>query len=124
MIAKEKLAFTKMKPICELEERHGVDLGAEYKNDDACATFISFIANEQQAILLNFLSKSHFFSLQSQCWCWKRGAGVIFDHLFDAFAKDGIVHICTKLFSARHLSSGTGVGLFASLKAAVEHNEC
>ncbi len=33
MIAKEKLAFTKMKPICELEERHGVDLGVGYKND-------------------------------------------------------------------------------------------
>ena len=58
MIANEKLAFTK---ICELEERHGVDLGAGYKNDHARATFISFIAKEQQEMLLNSLSKSHFF---------------------------------------------------------------
>ena len=40
---------------------------------------------------------------------------------FDAFAKDGIVLMRTLFFSARHLSSDTGVGLFASLKAAVEH---
>ena len=26
-IAKNNMAMTKMKPICELEERHGVDLG-------------------------------------------------------------------------------------------------
>ena len=37
MIAKE--AFTKMKPICELEESHGVNLGVRYKNNHACATF-------------------------------------------------------------------------------------
>ena len=27
LIAKHNLAFTKMGPLCELEERHGVDLG-------------------------------------------------------------------------------------------------
>ena len=31
MIAKEKLTFTKMKPIWELEESHGVNLGVGYK---------------------------------------------------------------------------------------------
>lgn len=35
-----------------------------------------------------------------------------------------MVHVRTKFFSARHLSSGAGDGLFASLKAAVEYNEC
>ena len=33
MIAKENLAFTKMKPLCELEECHGVDLGQGCKNN-------------------------------------------------------------------------------------------
>ena len=31
MIAKEGLAFTKMKPLCQLQERHGVNLGECYK---------------------------------------------------------------------------------------------
>ena len=51
-IAKEKLAFTKMKPLCDLEERHGVTLGNGYKNNHACATFVKFIAKEQQYIPL------------------------------------------------------------------------
>ena len=33
MIAKEKFAFTKMQPLCDLEEKHGVDLGTGYRND-------------------------------------------------------------------------------------------
>ena len=61
MIAKEKLAFTKMKRICELEERHGVDLGAGYKNDHTCATFIA----KEQLEILHSLSKFHFCSLQA-----------------------------------------------------------
>ena len=46
MIAKNNMAMTKMKPICELEERHGVDLGQGYKNSQAGASFIEFIALE------------------------------------------------------------------------------
>ena len=60
MIAKEKLAFTKMKTICELEESHGVNLRVGYKNNHACATFISFIAKEQKHCLPNSLSKTFF----------------------------------------------------------------
>ena len=41
LIAKEKIAFSKMQP---LEERHGVDLGPGYGNDHACSTLIEFIA--------------------------------------------------------------------------------
>ena len=40
MIAKENLPFTRMKAMCELEERHGAELGQGYKNDQACATFV------------------------------------------------------------------------------------
>ena len=35
---------------------------------------------------------------------------------FDAFAKVGVVHIRTKVFTARHLDCDTGEGLFVSLK--------
>ena len=85
MIAKEKLACTKMKPICELEGSHGVNLGVGYKNNFACAMFISFIAKEQKNCLLNSLSKTcFFFSLQANA---SVDAGnvelrVIFNNLF------------------------------------------
>ena len=38
-----KMAFTKMKPLCELKELHTVYLDLGYKNDQACATFMEFI---------------------------------------------------------------------------------
>ena len=40
LLCKENLAFTKMAPLCALEERHGVDLGSGYKNDQACAELL------------------------------------------------------------------------------------
>ena len=54
-IAKERMAFTKMKPLCDLEERHGVDLGAQYKNDIACSIIVSYTAAEVRHNLLETL---------------------------------------------------------------------
>ena len=123
MMAKEKMAFTKMKPLCELEERHGVRLGSGYKNDHACATFTGYIAQEQQEILQTALTKAKFFSIQGGA---STDAGNIELELFlvlyfDACGKDGIVRVRSKFFTARHLGSGTGEGLFHSLKKAMEY---
>jgi hypothetical protein len=65
VIVKENLSFSKMKSICQLEERHGADLGKEYQNDKGCATFVEFIAKEQQEILQKSLESCNFFSIQS-----------------------------------------------------------
>ena len=46
-LCKQNLPFTKMAPLCALEEKHGVDLGSGYKNDKACATFVEYIAKQQ-----------------------------------------------------------------------------
>ena len=53
-----------MKPLCDLEERHGVSLGPGYCNDHACATFVKYIGKEQH-ILLEALSGVRFFGLQA-----------------------------------------------------------
>ena len=42
-ICKEDLAFAKL---CELEEKHGVDLGAGHKNNQACAIFADYIGSK------------------------------------------------------------------------------
>ena len=44
LIAKENMAFTEMKAMCELEERHEVDLGTAENNTQSCATFLQCIA--------------------------------------------------------------------------------
>ena len=73
------MAMTKMKPTCELEERHGVDLDQEYKNNQACATFIEFIALDQQCSLVEALSHVNFISLQADS---TTDSGNIKDELF------------------------------------------
>ena len=57
MIAKEKFALTKMQPLCDLEEKHGVDLGPGYRNDHACATFIEYIAHYFKCVHVHGLHK-------------------------------------------------------------------
>ena len=57
------LAFTKMKTLCKLEERHGVDLGQGCKNDHSCTTFVELIAHDLQKQLMTALSHCKFFSL-------------------------------------------------------------
>ena len=39
--------------LCELEEKHGVDLGRGYKNDMACSSFVDYIGDEQWQFLVN-----------------------------------------------------------------------
>ena len=43
MMCKEGLALKKMSALCELEEKHGVNLATGYKNEIACAEFVSYI---------------------------------------------------------------------------------
>ena len=122
-IAKNNIALTKMKPICELEERHGVDLGQGYKNNQACTTFIEFIALDWQRSLVEALSCANFYSLQAD---GTTDSGNIEDELFlvvylDHNAADRRIHIVNKFFSVRRPRSGDAKGLFECLKQAVKY---
>eukprot|EP00731_Ephydatia_muelleri_P007957 Em0004g295a len=61
----EGLAFRKKVPFCELEEKHGVDLGIGYKNRDACADFVKYIAQVQMDQLTTVLAKAKFLSIEA-----------------------------------------------------------
>ena len=37
------MALAKMKTSCQLEERHGAQLGKEYNNEFSCSTFVKYI---------------------------------------------------------------------------------
>ena len=54
-----------MKPLCVLQEQHGIDLGARYKNDNVCVICVKYIAEEQQHNLLETLSRVKIFSVQT-----------------------------------------------------------
>ena len=86
---------------------------------------MKFIAHGQQEQLTTALSRSNFFSLQAD---GSTDAGNIGEELFlvlhlDPYAKDGKVHVFDSFIAVtvRHLSSGTGQGLFDCLLRAVEY---
>ena len=54
VIAKEHFPFTKMKLLCELEERHEVESGQGYKNNQACATFGEYITSADALLHAKF----------------------------------------------------------------------
>ena len=62
LICKEGMAFLKMGPLCVLEERHGVDLGVVYKNNQACSMFVDYIAQSMRESLNAVLAKAKYFS--------------------------------------------------------------
>ena len=121
MIAKENIAFSKMAALCELQERHGVDLGSGYKNEKACATFVDYISLEQRRMLVNSLDRARFFSLQMD---GSADSGNIEDEVFlvvfcDPYSADGIVHVRNSFLTVRRPGRANAAGLFACLKAAM-----
>ena len=123
LIAKENMAFAKMGPLCTLEERHGVDLGQGYKNELACASFVDYIAQEQQKTLAVALSTAKFFGLQAD---GSTDAGNVEDEVFlavyfDLHAADGRVHVRSQFFAARRPARANAEGLFACLEAGLAY---
>ena len=121
-IAKENLAFSKMQPLCELEERHGVQLESGNRNYLVCSTFVEFIARnlkENQLAQLN--SHCKFFSLQADV---STDPGNVEDELFPIlyfilYCSDGKVLVSNTLnISKSEFSCGKAQGLFDSIKGA------
>ena len=62
-VATEQLAFKKYPKLCELESRHGVKLGASYRNVNACKEFIHLFAESGRQQPNAMVTNAHFFSL-------------------------------------------------------------
>ena len=116
-IAKEKLAFSKMKPLCELKERHGADLGEKYKTNIRCGEFVAAIGQELKKDLANALTTANF-SIQCD---GSTDGGNVDEELFLALYLDKEAEVRNKLFTVQALSSGTGAGLFKCLVSAMDY---
>ena len=114
LICKEGLAFTKMSTLCELEEKHRVDLGAGYKNNQACAVFVDYIARAQREALAAQLAKAKYFSIQADGSTY---SGNVEDELylvvyFDPYTQNGKVHIRNKFLTVRRPAHSNAEGLY------------
>ena len=112
-----------MGALCELQERHGVDLGSGYKNEKACATFVDFISLDQRRMLVNSLDRARFFSLQLD---GSSNAGNVEDEVFlvvlcNPNSEDGKVHVHNNFLTIRHPGRANAAGLLACLRAAMSY---
>ena len=63
VFAKEHIHFLKYPAIHDLEEKHRVDPGAAYKNQDSARNFVHYIAESQRRCLHTALGSSNFYSI-------------------------------------------------------------
>ena len=122
-LAKEEVAFRKMKPLCLLEERHGVKLGDNYKNDLACSAFTDFIGQELHENLRDEIHKANFFSLQLD---GSTDSGNVEEELFlvvyfDPYSSLGRVQARNVYFCTQQPSSVDAAGLYRCLNSALTY---
>ena len=60
-VTEEKMAFRKYQRLCELEARHGVNLGTSYPTEPAGRTFLHFIAEAKRLEIVQILQKAKCF---------------------------------------------------------------
>ena len=117
MVAKENISFKKMKSLCLLEEKYGVEFGASYQNDVGCSSFIEAISADLQEKLKKKINNAKFFSLlldsTTDCSNVEEELFLIFFSDPYSNADDGTVHVRDKFFSVRHLARTTGEGLYS-----------
>ena len=58
IVATQKLVDSKYPAICELEKRHGVNIGSTYLNSNACKTFCKFIAESKRLDLCKVIANA------------------------------------------------------------------
>ncbi|KAJ8318080.1 hypothetical protein KUTeg_003171 [Tegillarca granosa] len=63
-IAKENVSFSKLKNLCQLQVKNGVDLGTMYQNVDGCINMIkSIAATEKSKVSNDLVNKARFISV-------------------------------------------------------------
>ena len=61
--ATERMSFLKYPIICELESKHGVDIGVSYTNERSGRTFVHYIAEAKRQDLSKKVVSAKFYSL-------------------------------------------------------------
>ena len=121
-VAMEKLAFTKYPKICELEARHGVNVGSMYRNDVSGREFVHYIAEAKRKEILS-LAKANFFSVLLD---GSTDTAIIENEIIlvvwcDTNGTDEKVHTRIESLTVVRPESATARGLFKVLEIGLQH---
>ncbi len=133
-IATQKLAFTNYPVLCQLEEKHGVNVGISYVNQNAGKTFCHFIDESRIEELVENLSNAKLFSLLMD---GSTDSGNIDDEMFlvlwcDVNGSDEKVHTNMSFFAVSRPKQVNAQGLFDCLQdslvrigiTAIDNEQC
>ena len=100
-----------------------MDLGSGYKNNQACATFVDYVAQSQREELAQVLCKCKFLGIQAH---GSTDTAVVEDELFlvlyfDAHMQDGVVHVRNRFLTVRHPESANAKGLYECFVRALTY---
>jgi len=62
-VAVEQMAYQKYPKICELQLKHGVNLGTSYLNENSAKEFVHYIAESKRQSILSSVQKAVFYSI-------------------------------------------------------------
>lgn len=116
------MAFTKYPRICELEKKHGVELGASYLNIESSKTFCHFIAESKCQALVDQIAKVKFFSilLDGSTDSANVDDEVFLVAWFGSEAPDEKIHTRMSFLKVDSPDSVTARGLFNSLLTGLQ----
>ena len=104
---------------------YGVEIGASYRNDHGCASFVEAIAADLQRKLKQKMSNAKFFSLllDSSIDCSNVEEELFLALFFDPYssAEEGTVHIRDNFFAVHHLAREIGEGLYGCVKKSLTY---
>ena len=111
--------------LCQLQERHGVRLGECYKNDQACAIFIKYIAQDLQGQLGDSLRKAKFYIIQmdGSTDSGNKEEELFLVVYFEPFSTDVSVHVRNRYLCVRQPNSVCATGLFEAFQRALAYLE-
>ena len=64
-VAKEGLGFTKFKELCDLQQKNGLDLGSQYRNEKMCQQFVDKIAAAEQEQCVKEINNARFLCIMA-----------------------------------------------------------
>ena len=120
-VATQRLPFPNYPALCQLEAKHGVDVGTAYRNQNAGKTFCHFIAESKREQLVEKLTKAQFFSILMD---GSTDTGNIDDEMFlvlwcDVDHEDQMVHTNMSYFAVDRPKKVDAQGLFNCLESSL-----
>ena len=118
-LSAEQIAFRKYPKVCELELRHGVNLGTSYLHENAGKEFTHFIAEARRQEIFTTISNVPFFSLLMDS---STDSGNIENEVISIVwcDTDEKIHTCIDFLTVNRPEKADAGGLFRSLKCGLE----